>query len=218
MKDNQNKKVSKKYNKSYYFDSDKFVRDLVHGYVYLTKFDIELISTEQFQRLRDIRQLTCQSVYPDARHTRFEHSLGVMELTRQAIHNLNINGFIADSSSNTIIIDEQLQFNAALAALLHDIGHCPFSHMGEVEFDSDEVWERLCQDVFDCKELKGSKLLSWFQEQKSSTQENRGAIHEQISCIMILEKFRPILSGVKSRHIKLTNGEHLYVDYELVER
>ena len=159
MIDTQDERMAKENNKSYYFDSDKFVRDLVHGYVYLTKFDIELISTEQFQRLRDIRQLTCQSVYPDARHTRFEHSLGVMELTRQAIHNLNNNGFIADDSSNAIIIDEQLQFNAALAALLHDIGHCPFSHLGEVEFDSNEIWRRLRLDVLQCKELKNSKLL-----------------------------------------------------------
>ncbi len=218
MKDNQNMQLSKKHNKSYYFDYDKFVRDLVHGYVYLTKFDIELISTEQFQRLRDIRQLTCQSVYPDARHTRFEHSLGVMELTRQAIHDLNTNRLISDSSSNAIIIDEQVQFNAALAALLHDIGHCPFSHMGEVEFDSDKVWKRLCLDVSKNKELEGSELAALFQNLKYSNKAKPGAVHEQMSCIMILEKFKPILSEVKSRHIKLASGKDLYVDYELVLR
>lgn len=218
MIDTQDERMAKENNKSYYFDSDKFVRDLVHGYVYLTKFDIELISTEQFQRLRDIRQLTCQSVYPDARHTRFEHSLGVMELTRQAIHNLNNNGFIADGSTNTFIIDEQLQFNAALAALLHDIGHCPFSHLGEVEFDSNEIWRRLRLDVLQCKELKNSKLLTVFRKRKSSNDKRPGAVHEQLSCIMILEKFGTILSEVKTRNIKLINGEILYVDYELILR
>ena len=218
MAKNRKVQVSKKCNKSYYFDSDKFVRDLVHGYVYLTKFDIDLISTEQFQRLRDIRQLTCQSVYPDARHTRFEHSLGVMELTRQAIHNLNNNGFIADDSSNAIIIDEQLQFNAALAALLHDIGHCPFSHMGEVEFDSKEVWKRLYSDVSKCDELRESELFTKFEEYNAPNGNRPGAVHEQLSCIMILEKFGEILSEVKNRRIKLTNGKYLYADYELIIR
>lgn len=72
-------------NESYYMEPVKFIRDLVHNYIYLTEFDLELIDTPEFQRLKDIRQLTCQSVYPEARHTRFEHSLGVMELTRQAM-------------------------------------------------------------------------------------------------------------------------------------
>ena len=218
MTDTQNERMSKKYNKSYYFDSDKFVRDVVHGYVYLTKFDIDLISTEQFQRLRDIRQLTCQSVYPDARHTRFEHSLGVMELTRQALHNLNNNSFIADNSLNAVVIDEQLQFNAALAALLHDIGHCPFSHMGEVEFDSDEIWRRLSDDVARCDELRESELSIKFEEYNSSNGKKPGATHEQLSCIMILEKLGAILSEVKTRNIELTNGDSLYVDYELILR
>ena len=106
-KKTQELEKSKKSTKAYYFQADKFVRDLVHGYVYLTKFDIELISTSEFQRLRDIRQLTCQSVYPAARHTRFEHSLGVMELTRQAIHDLNKNGFISECSVNHKIIDSR---------------------------------------------------------------------------------------------------------------
>lgn len=68
-----------------YFAPRKVIRDLAHGYVRLTKFELEIIDQAPFQRLKDIRQLTCQQVYPAARHTRFEHSLGVMELTRRAI-------------------------------------------------------------------------------------------------------------------------------------
>ena len=214
IKNNQSQKA----NKSYYFDSDKFVRDLIHGYVYLTKFDIDLISTEQFQRLRDIRQLTCQSVYPAARHTRFEHSLGVMELTRQAINNINANGFIALESPKAKIIDEQLQFNAALAALLHDVGHCPFSHMGEVEFDSKDVWDRLYSDINDCEELRGSDLSKIFENMNQSSIKKAGSIHEQLSCIMILEKLKGILSDVGQQKIVVNNGSNLYVDYELIIR
>lgn len=218
MTEKQNNKYSKKSQKAYYFNSEKFVRDLVHGYVYLTGFDIELISTEQFQRLRDIRQLTCQSVYPAARHTRFEHSLGMMELTRQAIHNLNLNKFIANDNSNLKIIDEQLTFNASLAALLHDVGHCPFSHMGELEFSPKDIWERLFFAVGNCEELTNSPLANFFQEINTSSAKKPGAIHEQLSCIMILEKFKNILSSVTKQNVILENGNTLYVDYELIIR
>ena len=77
-----------------FFEPVKILRDLVHGYISLTEFDLNVINTIPFQRLKDIRQLTCQHVYPSARHTRFEHSLGVMELTKKAIYHLNKNGFI----------------------------------------------------------------------------------------------------------------------------
>lgn len=208
----------RKSDKSYYFNSDKFVRDLVHGYVYLTKFDMDLISTHQFQRLRDVRQLTCQSVYPSARHTRFEHSLGVMELTRQAICNLNSNAFISEETNNSIIIDEILQFNASIAALLHDIGHCPFSHMGEVEFDENEVWNRLYTDISDCEKLENSDLLLIFKQMDDGTVKKAGAIHEQLSCIMILEKFIEVLNSVEEQKVCIDETNFLYVDYELIIR
>ena len=67
--------------RDYYFKPVKIIRDLVHGYVNVTYFDIKILDTIQFQRLKDIKQLTCQQVYPSAQHTRFEHSLGVLELT-----------------------------------------------------------------------------------------------------------------------------------------
>lgn len=215
------KSVGKKGSKAYYFDRIKFIRDLVHGYVYLTEFELELIDTLQFQRLKDIRQLTCQHIFPAARHTRFEHSLGVMELTRQAIKNLNQNGLVAncmDEKSN--LLDEQLQFNAVLAALLHDVGHCPFSHLGEKEFNETEVWARLYESAKNCPDLQGSTLLENFDRINSSGEKYPGAKHEQLSCIMILEKFSEILSKVKEYQISIDeSGENfLSVDYELLIR
>ena len=58
----------------------KVIRDIVHGYIELQNDDIDIIDTPIFQRLKRIRQLTSQSVYPSTNHTRFEHSLGVMDL------------------------------------------------------------------------------------------------------------------------------------------
>lgn len=149
----------KKMSVSYCFKPAKFIRDIPHGYVNITSFDIDLIDTIQFQRLKDIKQLTCQQVYPSAQHTRFEHSLGVLELTRQAIKNLNKNGFISQKlSGNAEIIDKQLQFNAAIAALLHDVGHCPYSHLGETEFSKDEVRKALYHSILAVDDLMGTDL------------------------------------------------------------
>lgn len=203
-----------KRDKDYYFTTVKFIRDLVHGYVYLTKFELDLIDTVEFQRLKDIRQLTCQHVYPAARHTRFEHSLGVLELTRQAVKNLNRNGIIATKAAN--IFDENLQFNAALAALLHDVGHCPFSHLGEIEFDRDEVWTRLYDNV--SEKLPDTPLMKAFQELNDNKAKKPGAQHEQMSCIMILEKFYDTLSEVNLEWSEGVRTVTVVADFELLIR
>lgn len=208
MGDNQG--VTAKRDRAYYMDNTKFIRDLVHGYVYLTKFDLELIDTPEFQRLKDIRQLTCQNVYPAARHTRFEHSLGVLELTRQALKNLNQNCILTNpSSKGTEIFGDRLTFNAALAALLHDVGHCPFSHMGEVEFDKVHVFDSLCDLITKCEELKDTSLLKDFQKNKP------GSTHEQMSCVVILGKLYRRLSSAGWTD---KDGSRIRVDFELIIR
>lgn len=206
----------------YYMDDVKFVRDLAHGYIYLTEFELKLIDTPEFQRLKDIRQLTCQHVYPSARHSRFEHSLGVMDLTKQAIKNLNRNGIIMSAGASDSVqplFDLQLQFNAALAALLHDVGHCPFSHLGEKEFDKDMVWKAFCDCVGDREEL--AELSAVLKEYNGPTSET-GSRHEQMSCIVILTSLYEILAEVRRQNVVYTEeqGEKRYleVDFELLIR
>lgn len=209
--------------KSYYLKPVKIIRDAVHGYVNLTKFDLKLIDTVQFQRLGDVRQLTCQHVYPGARHTRFEHSLGVLELMRSAIKYLNRNGILGEEKSKKdekdgpagakgeLLIDESLEFNASVAALLHDVGHCPFSHMGETQFDKDEVFVALVDDLNDHIKKTENQVKS--KEERTALEDCRqlvdvlrakhqkkkkiGAIHEQLSCIVILRKYRDILTNLE---------------------
>lgn len=202
--------TSKKFmrDKSYFMDSDKFIRDIVHGYVYITKFDIELIDTPEFQRLKDVRQLTCQNVYPAARHTRFEHSLGVLELTRQALESLNRNGILnAPSTKAKGIFSDELVFNAGLAALLHDVGHCPFSHMGEVEFNKDTVFCYLCELIAENPKLN-DVLLEDFKKKRA------GSTHEQMSCIVILSKLYSKLSDAGWKD----GPNSVNVDFDLIVR
>ena len=79
-----------------------------------------VISSRLLQRLRYLRQLgPCYLVYPGAEHTRFQHSLGVMWLAKKAIDYLRMNGFEVDEGVETAV---------KTAALVHDLGHSPFSH------------------------------------------------------------------------------------------
>ena len=68
------------------------VRDPVHGDIELTREEIRVIDTPQFQRLRGIKQLgTAYLVFPGAVHTRFEHSIGTLHMTEQLIQAINKN-------------------------------------------------------------------------------------------------------------------------------
>ena len=71
-------------------NKEKIIRDVVHGYITIDNLTEKLINTYNFQRLKDIRQLTAQHVYPSATHNRFEHSLGVMYLAVQASRLLDL--------------------------------------------------------------------------------------------------------------------------------
>ncbi len=103
----------------------KILRDPVHGDIELTAEQIEVIDSPQFQRLRGIKQLgTAHLVYPGARHTRFDHSIGTCHMAGRLIELLR--RFGADIS------DEHARL-ACLFALVHDITHIPFGHMLEDE-------------------------------------------------------------------------------------
>lgn len=98
------------------------IKDPVHGYVYIKEAEKEIIDSYPMQRLRRLRQLAgSEYVYPGANHTRFEHCVGVMYLAGKTVENPNI---------SRLVNDEELDM-ARVAALLHDVGHGPFSHVFE---------------------------------------------------------------------------------------
>ncbi len=98
------------------------IRDNLHDRIPLSAADVALIETPEFLRLDRIQQLGFVSkVWPGAKHTRFEHSLGVYHLMRQAIASL-------DGVHGPGWMHEESKRVAAAAALLHDVGHYPFSH------------------------------------------------------------------------------------------
>lgn len=104
------------------------ITDPVHRYIGFSAVERDLIDTSVFQRLRRIRQLAgAHLVYPSAQHSRFEHSLGTMHVAGYAGESLLRKGFIENEDNI-----QQLR----LAALLHDVGHGPFSHLFEEVLES----------------------------------------------------------------------------------
>jgi hypothetical protein len=98
------------------------IKDPVHGYVYVTTNEKDIIDTYPMQRLRRLRQLAgSEYVYPGANHTRFEHCLGVMYLAGKVVENPKLARSFTDEEAEIVRI----------AALLHDVGHGPFSHVFE---------------------------------------------------------------------------------------
>lgn len=110
------------------------VRDPIHGFIYFTKEEKIVIDWPEFQRLRNIRQLALTSfVYPGAMHSRFEHSLGVMEIASKIFERIYRKkpDLIKNSLEKAGLTIDQGRNILRLSALLHDIGHLPFSHGGE---------------------------------------------------------------------------------------
>jgi HD superfamily phosphohydrolase len=104
------------------------IRDPIHGFINLEGQAIKILDTQIFQRLRYIHQLAFASfVYPGALNTRFDHSLGVFHVTNQMVDALNLKEETSYSNDILNII--------RYSALLHDIGHGPFSHVSEVVID-----------------------------------------------------------------------------------
>lgn len=108
------------------------IRDPIYGFIELDDQEREIINSSHFQRLRRIKQLSLTDmVYPGACHTRFEHSLGVMQMVTDMFSNI-----IKEKANLSLLnLKEHNVWHTRkvlrLAALLHDVGHSPFSHAGE---------------------------------------------------------------------------------------
>lgn len=114
----------------------KIVNDPVHGFISISHpLIFDLIEHPYFQRLRNIKQLGLSYlVYPGAVHSRFQHCIGAMHLLDLAIETLRSKGLdISDTEAEA----------AAVAILLHDVGHGPFSHALEHVIANDISHEHL---------------------------------------------------------------------------
>src|SRR5712692_5527371 len=108
----------------------KVIRDNIHGDIEFYPEEMKLLHTEEFERLHGCRQLGLSHlIYPGAKHSRFEHVLGVMHVATKIAKRMRKQGFFFQKDSGGGHLIRVLRF----AALLHDMGHVPFGHTLEDE-------------------------------------------------------------------------------------
>ena len=182
------------------------ITDPVHRHIGFTEVEKELFDSAVFQRLRRIRQLSgAHLVYPSAQHSRFEHSLGTMHVAGFAAESLLAKGYIKSVDS----IQE-----LRLAALLHDIGHGPFSHLFEEILDAKSKLNH---------EYIGKKIIS--KTQISDILEKHGYNSNRVCMLSFGESrikfFNEIIAGALSADIMdylprdglFTGAEYGNIDY-----
>lgn len=151
------------------------VRCPIHGFIHFSCNERKIIDHPLFHRLRYIRQLALtELVYPGASHTRFEHSLGVMEIATRLFDTLAARyGDRMEAKFQTVAGFETEPMAKArqyvrLAALLHDIGHASFSHAAEKVVNQGVGHETLTCYIIVQDELLGGLLNRLYGEETST--------------------------------------------------
>ncbi|MGY3766370.1 HD domain-containing protein [Vagococcus vulneris] len=136
---------------------EKIFRDPIHNYIQVDdQLILDLINAKEFQRLRRIKQLgTSSLIFHTAEHTRFGHSLGVYEITRRICSYFERNYPLSTDPINGWNHAERLV--TLCAALLHDVGHGPFSHTFESIFKTNH--EQFTVDIITSKETEINCIL-----------------------------------------------------------
>ena len=154
-------------------EKPKFVHDPLWGTLEVAPYELDILDSPLLQRLRQIHQTGfVHATFPSARHSRFEHTLGVMHIAGKMAKTLR--------ARYPTIVDETTEQRVRLAALLHDSGHSAFSHTSE------EVYSQ-CPDIVDLLSTNGEY-------------EGKGA-GEVISYLIVTSNaFREFYKKIKSKH------------------
>jgi len=143
----------------------EYILDPIHGPIGITGLESSLIKDEVFTRLKNIKQLGfIFHIYPSATHTRFEHSIGTLAITWEMLKRLFRK--LEENREHTLIklFNKDVVESVRLAALMHDMGHGPFSHSMEIalsyldiKFDHDDLTSYLLTlnlgSSYECKSI-----------------------------------------------------------------
>ncbi|KAF1295729.1 hypothetical protein BAU15_04115 [Enterococcus sp. JM4C] len=137
---------------------EKVFRDPVHNYIHVQhQVILDLINSKEVQRLRRIKQLgTSSFTFHGAEHSRFSHSLGVYEITRRICDLFERNYSLEKMGSGGW--DDQERLVALCAALLHDVGHGPYSHTFEHIFHTNH--EAITVEIITSPETEVYQILN----------------------------------------------------------
>ena len=177
----------------------KEIYDQIHGYIKLTKLACLIIDTPQFQRLRYLHQLgTCHYIFPCANHTRFEHSIGTYHLAGKVLEILKTNSdsnllnsylqkvpelkqYYATKTKGDNLLDSYISELIKIAALCHDIGHGPFSHV----FDDITLRVMSHGNEYEIHENRSCLILKYIIKNNQTLNEVITDSHIQFICNLI---------------------------------
>lgn len=157
----------------------KIINDPIYGCINLSKTEVQLLDTRAMQRLRRIRQMGFASyVFPSGEHSRFVHSLGVLCIMGKMCEHLYRQYGEKEGSAVSFTIEDARKVR--IAALLHDVGHFPFSHLSECVYSyidnvktTDAMVDGLDTPVDDNTGLLGD--IANFKKRKAKDHEHMGA-------------------------------------------
>jgi uncharacterized protein len=153
------------------------LRDPIHGFVHADALEAALVASRPVQRLRWIHQLGLTFfVYPGAEHSRFSHVLGVMGLAGRVFDSLMLKRPEILPAGERALARRLVR----AAALLHDIGHAPFSHSAEDQFEGGIDHEQMTRlllagvEILDCFERHGARP-AWASRRAACTRSKRSS-------------------------------------------
>jgi HD superfamily phosphohydrolase len=203
-----------------YLTSHKRIYDYVHGFIRFDDFEKKLIDSLAFQRLHYVRQLGMSYlVFPGATHTRFEHSLGVMELSSRIYHRIcktvrpDLFHLVPRKGSADYIYWKKV---LRLAALCHDLGHLPFSHVAETELLGEGGHEKITFEILNSNYLES--VWDKLQQRPCFQRKVGGNIKEDVIKITIgeekLKLFNPKIKLSPWERIlsEIINGDYFGAD------
>ena len=191
------------------------IRDPIHGYITLEGMYANIVNTPEFQRLRAIEQGSFRPVFPGARHDRFIHSLGTYHLANK----------FADRFFENLEKDVKIKVSAAerkllkttfcYAALLHDIGHAPYSHTTEGFFLEPQdparpgtplIWSQLCDAI--AKEAPQEANLF-----RNARKRYIGAPHEIVSATILVSDQVYFIPPKERKNVDLALAARMVIGY-----
>lgn len=175
---------------------DKIFKDPIYGYISIPRKYIKIIDSPSFQRLRRVSQTSYSPLYSSALHNRFVHSMGVFHLARMATETLRNDAdskrYFKGDSGKEINWDFEYFDVFELAALLHDVGHSPFSHTGEKYFLSGEAYKDSTQIHEELRKLVDDED---FTADINALEVDYANPHEIMSAIIGLQQFPEFFNG-----------------------
>lgn len=183
----------------------KVIRDAVHEDIWVTRFEMEIIDSEVFQRLRHIKQLgTAYFVYPSAQHSRFEHCIGTLFVAQKMINAIQRNyanrktllgpflDILDRENLHLFNLDSYDIVLTRVVALLHDAAHIPYGHTLEKEgnlFQTQWVDERRTTYIFEECKLR-QRIVSYLSNMVGEREANK-FVNELILILRALEGVDP---------------------------